>query len=735
MKARVLRLIAHENHFQTLCSLGLPVEGYAIVDEHGQIVWTDDEAPAHGERLLQARDVVGSKIPENGSYQFAAALFGDQGQVFSMHMADETDGYIAQMVLLIGPTIELQGKGLDRVHLAMMAAATTLQQEFVLNKELEVMATELGERYEELNLVFQSDLSGQRLAYGFESLRRLVKDTTAYLNVGLAALLLPTKSFEVYDLDDQISVPDAPRLLDQMRGEFFELMRDTGEPFVINNVRDLGRTRIDADLSSKVMSVPIQFGPDDVQGMLVAANAPDRPDFENSDRNLLDVMANKVVKVLQANFDMMTGLENARSFEWAVGQSLGRSHSRGLKHALLHVDIDRTNVVNDISGRDAGDAVIRRVAEILGNAVRAQDTVARLGSDEFGVLLETCSLDAAARLATKICRRVESENFNWKGTIHPLSVCIGVAPVTAASESVAAVLSAAEVARQAAQERGRNRVQVYELNDADLLRRRGEFRWVGRIQAALREDRFTLFAQPIVPVFTGRGVPHYEVLLRMRGEKGELITPNRFIPAAEHYHLMAEIDRWVVRAAVDALLSLSNDRQPLPEIYSVNLSGQSLADESVLDTVHHELERLGPLVENLVFEITESAVIANMDEALAFIAFAKGYGVKFALDDFGSGLSSFAYLKRFDVDYLKIDGSFVRQVHEDPVSEAMVAAINRVGQVMGLATIAEFVENDAIVRKLKQIGVNYAQGYHFGKPLPLAEVIRAAHPPSDAASG
>ncbi len=735
MKARVLRLIAHENHFQTLCSLGLPVEGYAIVDEHGQIVWTDDEAPAHEELLLQARDVVGSKIPENGSYQFAAALFGDQGQVFSMHMADETDGYIAQMVLLIGPTIELQGKGLDRVHLAMMAAATTLQQEFVLNKELEVMATELGERYEELNLVFQSDLSGQRLAYGFESLRRLVKDTTAYLNVGLAALLLPTKSFEVYDLDDQISVPDAPRLLDQMRGEFFELMRDTGEPFVINNVRDLGRTRIDADLSSKVMSVPIQFGPDDVQGMLVAANAPDRPDFENSDRNLLDVMANKVVKVLQANFDMMTGLENARSFEWAVGQSLGRSHSRGLKHALLHVDIDRTNVVNDISGRDAGDAVIRRVAEILGNAVRAQDTVARLGSDEFGVLLETCSLDAAARLATKICRRVESENFNWKGTIHPLSVCIGVAPVTAASESVAAVLSAAEVARQAAQERGRNRVQVYELNDADLLRRRGEFRWVGRIQAALREDRFTLFAQPIVPVFTGRGVPHYEVLLRMRGEKGELITPNRFIPAAEHYHLMAEIDRWVVRAAVDALLSLSNDRQPLPEIYSVNLSGQSLADESVLDTVHHELERLGPLVENLVFEITESAVIANMDEALAFIAFAKGYGVKFALDDFGSGLSSFAYLKRFDVDYLKIDGSFVRQVHEDPVSEAMVAAINRVGQVMGLATIAEFVENDAIVRKLKQIGVNYAQGYHFGKPLPLAEVIRAAHPPSDAASG
>lgn len=726
MKARVLRLIVHENHFQTLCSLGLPVRGYALFDGDGQIVWADKADDEHRRELADRRDLLPAREQDERNYQFGFVQLDDRGHVFSMHIADEVDGYIGQMVLVIGPTIDLTGQGYDRIHLAMMAVAANVLQEFVLNKELEVTVAELAERYEEINLVIQSDMAADKQAYGFESLRRLVKDTTAYLGVGLAALVLPTKNFEIYDIDDELSIPDAPSLLGMLRHSVFNHVLETGEPLVINNLHDVRRLRLADDIEHKLMVVPVHFGSGELQGLLVAANASDRVDFQNSDRNLLDVMANKVVKVLQANFDQLTGLENAHSFQWAVGQSLARSHTRGLKHAVLYVDIDRTNVINDISGRDAGDAVVQRVANILTESVRSQDTVARVGGDEFGVLLETCGLDSASKLAAKICRQVEAENFNWQGTIHPLSVCIGVAPITATSESVATVLSAAEVARQAAQERGRNRVQVYEMNDVELLRRRGEFRWVGRIQDALRESRFELHAQLIQPLDERDGPQHYEVLIRMRGEKGELIPPNRFIPAAEHYHMMPDVDRWVIATTVDAILDAASNAHAPPPSFSINLSGQSLADEGIQDCVQQQIERLGPLVQHVCFEITESAAIANIDDALSFIRFAKSYGVRFSLDDFGSGLSSFAYLKRFDVDYLKIDGSFVRQVHEDPVSEAMVAAINRVGQVMGLETVAEFVENGAIVDKLKQLGVDFAQGYHFGKPVPLDDVIRSA---------
>ena len=735
MKARVLRLIAHENHFQTLCSLGLPVSGYALIDDEHQIIWSDSTAGAHKEHLFEARSLVAHERKEDRNFQFAWAELPIDGHVFSMHINDDVDGYIGQMILVIGPTIDLRGSGYDRVHLAMMAAASNIMQEFILNKELEAMATELAERYEELNLVFQSDAPGHKQAYGFESLRRLVKDTTAYLGVGLAALMLPTKNFEIYDLDEQITVPDAPGLLRRLRQAYFTHIQETGDPLVVNHGSDLRRAGLADNLEYKVMMVPVHFGSDEIQGMLVAANVASHADFTNSDRNLLDVMANKVIKVLQANFDRLTGLENASSFEWAVRQSLARSSSRGLTHAILHVDIDRTNVINDISGREAGDALIQRVAQILNDAVRSQDNVARIGGDEFGVLLESCSLDSAARLASKICRQIEAENFNWNGTLHPLSACIGVAPITADSESVASVLGSAEVARQAAQERGRNRIQVYELDDVELLRRRGEFRWVGRIQAALREGRFELHAQLIQPLKDTNQPLHYEILVRMRGEKGELITPNRFIPAAEHYHLMPDIDCWVIGTVVDTVLDLADDPRIPPVHFSVNLSGLSLTDDEVHAAVTAQLERLGSLADRVCFEITESAAITNLDAALAFIKLAKGFGVRFSLDDFGSGLSSFAYLKRFDVDYIKLDGSFVKHVHTDPVSEAMVTSINHVAQVMELATIAEFVENGAIVKKLEQIGVDYAQGYHFAKPVLLSDALRAVRRPRDAASG
>jgi EAL domain-containing protein (putative c-di-GMP-specific phosphodiesterase class I) len=280
------------------------------------------------------------------------------------------------------------------------------------------------------------------------------------------------------------------------------------------------------------------------------------------------------------------------------------------------------------------------------------------------------------------------------------------------------------VACAAAKEKGRNRIQVYEHNNVDLLRRRGEFRWVSRIQSALHDGRFVLHAQRIQPLRADPGPPHYEVLVRMLDEHGEPVPPGSFMPAAEHYHLMPAIDRWVVQRVIADLSAAAKRPGGAPLQLSVNLSGQSLSDDQVRARTCELLQGLGPLARNLCFEITESAVIANMDQALEFIAALKAVGCRCSLDDFGSGLSSFAYLQRFDVDFLKIDGSFVRRLGEDRVAEAMVSAINQVGQVMGLSTVAEFVENGVIHQRLRALGVDYGQGYHYHRPEPLRHVLR-----------
>ncbi len=488
---------------------------------------------------------------------------------------------------------------------------------------------------------------------------------------------------------------------------------------VINSPQDVIQNQLTSSLPCKLLLSPVEGGNGDVIGMLAIINSNRRRDFSNSDRNLLGVMSKKVTKIVQANYDSLTGLENTHSFESSVAELLAKSRSRGVKHAILNVDIDRIGVINDICGREAGDAAIRLVAESIVKTVRTEDTVARLSGDEFGVLLENCPLETAERLAGRISQEIALLDFTWEESTHEVSVCIGVAPITVQSESAAVILSSVEVARNAAKERGKNRIQVYEQDDTDLQRRRDEMQWVGRIQSALRESRFLLYGQLIQGLDVQNGEQHYEVLLRMLDDQGKLIPPMEFLPAAERYHLMVSIDRWVVQQAIDQMLSMAGDVQTFPCNLSINLSGQSMSDEAFADFVCEQLKRLGSYAGLICFEVTESAAIANLDDAKRFMAKIKSQGCKFSLDDFGTGLSSFAYLRNLNVDYLKIDGSFVRKIDVDPVSEIMVSAINQVGHAMGLLTIAEYVENETIKQKLCDIGVNFGQGYALEKPKPL----------------
>jgi diguanylate cyclase (GGDEF)-like protein/PAS domain S-box-containing protein len=434
----------------------------------------------------------------------------------------------------------------------------------------------------------------------------------------------------------------------------------------------------------------------------------------------------------QASHDFLTGLVNRHEFERRVGRALQRSQQEAITHALCFLDLDQFKVVNDTCGHGAGDELLRQLANALQKKVRRRDTLARLGGDEFGVLLEHCPPGQATRVAHELLEAVQEFRFVWEGKPFALGVSIGVVPITGESESLATVLRDADAACYAAKERGRNRVHFYEPNDAAMALRQGEMQWVSRITSALEEGRFRLYGQPIVPLVPRQGERvRVEVLLRMVERDGTLIAPGAFIPAAERYNLMGAVDRWVVREV--AALYAANQASGWQPIASINLSGASLGDPSMLAFVRDQLARHALAPEALCFEITETAAIANLALAAHFIRELKAMGCWFALDDFGSGMSSFAYLQSLPVDSLKIAGAFLRHIESDPVEYAMVEAINRVGHVMRLRTVAEGVESLDTLETLRKIGVDYAQGYAIAEPRPLEEMVALAISPNRAA--
>jgi diguanylate cyclase (GGDEF)-like protein/PAS domain S-box-containing protein len=430
----------------------------------------------------------------------------------------------------------------------------------------------------------------------------------------------------------------------------------------------------------------------------------------------------------QASHDALTGLINRREFELRLARALTSAADQHRHHALMYLDLDQFKVVNDTCGHAAGDELMRQMSAVLQRRMREGDTLARLGGDEFGLLLENCHPDHAARLAEEVRGTVADFPFAWQNRSFSVAVSIGVVSISDRAFTLAEALSAADAACYMAKEKGRNRVQLFHREDSELSLRHGEMEWVSRIHKALEENRFCLYAQEIIAVRAGSGTgSHIELLIRMVDEQGKLIPPMAFIPAAERYNLMPEIDRWAVRTAFFTLARLREERNTSAiDTCSINLSGASLCEERFLDFVGEQFAQFGIPHEAICFEITETAAIANLAKAARFIDEFRALGCKFSLDDFGAGMCSFVYLKHLPVDFLKIDGSFVKDMLDDPIDRAMVEAINHIGHVMGKHTIAEFVENDKILAKLRDIGVDFAQGYGIAKPKPfdyLAPVV------------
>ncbi len=423
-----------------------------------------------------------------------------------------------------------------------------------------------------------------------------------------------------------------------------------------------------------------------------------------------------------ASHDILTGLVNRAEFENRVERALKSARARETSYALLYLDLDQFKIVNDSCGHSAGDALLGQLGTLLKSKIRWRDTLARLGGDEFGVLLESCTLDEAMNTAETLRMAIGDYKFVWEERTFRLGVSIGVVPITADNEDVAALLTAADSACAAAKEAGRNRIHSFQENDIDLMRRRREMQWAARINNALEENRFELFRQTIQPLQTEEEGAHYEILLRMRDESGGIISPGLFIEAAERYGITPKIDRWVIRSAFRWLVSEADERERL-SLCSINLSGQSLGDEKFLPFVVDQFQMSGLDATKICFEITETAAIASYSQANRFINALKELGCKFALDDFGTGLSSFGYLKHFPVDFLKIDGSFVKEILHDPIDREMVRSINEIGHLTGKQTIAEFAENEEIITMLRGMGIDYAQGYGVSEPKRVTRAV------------
>ncbi|HFD91839.1 MAG TPA: EAL domain-containing protein [Gammaproteobacteria bacterium] len=426
--------------------------------------------------------------------------------------------------------------------------------------------------------------------------------------------------------------------------------------------------------------------------------------------------------------DGLTGLLNRREFERRVASALEGSRIKPRRHTLCYFDLDQFKVINDTVGHLAGDELLRQLTRHLLENLDRCDNLARLGGDEFAILLKNIDPEAARDFAERLLRLINDFRFHWEGQPYQVGASIGLVHLNEDSGTLAKVLSAADVACYMAKEQGRNRIYVYQEDDQALNRRHSEMQMVARISRALQESRFCLYCQPIAALDAPRTAGHCEILIRMLDEDGQLLAPGDFLPAAERYALMPSIDRWVIDRVFRLIASPDGSGNSLDsfQICSINLSGLSLGDDTMLQFIREKTQEFAIDPARICFEITETAAIANFHHARNFIVSLRSQGFTFALDDFGSGLSSFSYLKNLPVDYLKIDGSFVRDMVTDPIDFAMVEAINRIGHVMGIRTIAEFVENQAIVDRLREIGVDLAQGFGIEPPRPIEDAPAVA---------
>ena len=615
---------------------------------------------------------------------------------------------------------------------AFADAQIFLQEDLELQTECNQLAAELSERYEELNLVYSTKDQVEYFEEGQEALLRLVHNCADYLDVGIAALICRDRGINIHNVNATEAPSDAEPLLESFATTVYDRVESQVQSVILNDSSDEDRGRLLDGRSENLLAYPILDDHGTVIGILAVAARHDMHIFSNGDRNLLEVMAKKASRIIHTHHDSLTGLMNRSGFESMLIGSLASTQSKNLQHILLHINIDQLHVINDLMGYQEGDMLIRRVAKVLKAVLRDTDIVSRIGGGEFSVLLPNCDMRQGYAVAEKLQQAIRELSVVSAQRRLDVTTCVGLSVVNRDAEGIVGVMAAAEIACKAAKDQGKDRIEVFAKDNTTLVRRSEEIEWIGRVQEALRQDQFVLFCQPVVPLQDSADPPHFEILLRLLDEDGKLIPPINFLPAAERYQLMPMVDRWVIHNSLKALGACWNKLADEKPVFCINLSGQSFANPGFQAFVIDEIRASGVPSKNICFEVTETVAIAHIDDAVNFMSALSRFGCSFSLDDFGAGLSSFGYLKVLPVHYLKIDGSFVREITVDRVSRSMVEAISQIGKTMGLLIVAEFVGDDEMQDILRSIGVDYAQGFGVGKPEPLDGILSSLHRGADA---
>ena len=603
----------------------------------------------------------------------------------------------------------------------LLPAAQFIGENLRLRTHLNTALSRAEEAEQELKLVYQVDEKIHGTSRSHSSLAQLVGHSGRFLGIAYSVLLMPLKRIRISATHSSWKNVNRKVLDKYLIEKLFPKLEGQRSPVIFEIPPVPGSDNI-ADQGYQTMVCPLVDRMGNVEGILAQLGRINGERFRASHLRFMSHIVRKVEYVIEQSFDAMTGLMNRSGFEAQLQESK-KSLGGGDAHQVIYFDLDNLQLVNDTFGQEAGDEVITRFAQIVEEHLPRNAVATRLTGDDFAVLLSHSTLDDAMSLTALIRDDGDKLRYLQGDKSLQVTVSIGIAPLESMSASESDVLTAARIACDSAKDHGRDRVEVYDQDDQSIVRRYDDMHLVAEIQQTLDGDGFELLAQPIVPLKKKGQCLRYEILLRMKDRHGNKISSESFFSAAERYQIMPAIDRWVVSETLERIGRIKERLKGNGMVFAINLSGQSLGDDDISNFIENELDSNGVPPEAICFEVTESAAVSNRTKAQAFIDHLRQRGCRFSLDDFGAGLSSFAYLKNFKVDTLKIDGSFIRDITENRISESMVAAITQVAKVMELETVAEYVESKKARTLITRLGVDYGQGHAIGRPVPLAEVL------------
>jgi diguanylate cyclase (GGDEF)-like protein len=694
------------------------LRGVVVHDGFSNLMWaSDDWDPADEADII--KDAIANALSDTAEFAGVARTLDADRAVYSFAVRGEQIDLLGIVSLIARMSgTQTEARPLQYVRQLVQPALECLRRELSLRSKLGSREHDLGVRERDLSLMLEMSSHQSASASDADEFDLILRTALEHMGCALAALWVPDKNITVSMT--RSGQPMSPESLKRAQQHLMAWMQLQQRTLVINHI-----SKVVSDVAApyKILACPVRHPSERVMGVLALFNPPSAGDFDSHQTRIAELLAKKATLIIQAQYDSSTGLMTRQAFERQVTTLLASTESSSA-HSILYLDIDRLHVINETFGMHVGDDVIVSVAEALAKALPCGALSARISGDRLAALIPNSGMEAAAAIAEKIRAAAAAIAPRAGQGSFEVSACLGVAPIGRGENALAHALATAEIACKAAKDRGRNRVEVFQDSDQSIIRRHTDILVIGKLRDALGNDSFRLDAQPILPLRGNYGRPRFELLIRMLGDRGEIIPPGKFLSSAERYQLMPTVDRWVVRRSCELLGEHSAAVGEEIARFAINLSGQSLQDESFLAFVVEQIHASKLPANVLCFELTETATIGNLAKAQHFMRTLQDLGCQFALDDFGTGVSSLAYLKDLSVNYLKIDGSFVRDALANSRSESMIKAIAQLAKVMCMETIAEYVETDALRARMADLGVDYGQGFAMGKAQPLEDLLR-----------